>query len=132
MKSTAAAAVFLASFGFLVLPALASAPAPGPSAGMRRPARPATVPATPFPYPADAHRSTPGTFLHLIETGRKRTPGTVEVDYRMEGGGFPRGKVYRLVQLALADPAEHLCGAGRQVDAIGAGAAGLRGAAGGS
>lgn len=72
---------------------------------------PVRAPATPFPYPADAPRSTPGTYLRLVETGRKRTPGTVEVDYRLEGGGFPRGKVYQLFQLALDGPAEALCGA---------------------
>lgn len=84
---------------------LASAPAPRPAAS------PAAAPAAPFPYPADAARSTPGTRLRLVETGRLTTPGTVEVDYRLEGGGFPRGKVYRLVQLGLGGPGEDLCGA---------------------
>ncbi|MEO6462742.1 MAG: hypothetical protein ABIP29_06675 [Candidatus Eisenbacteria bacterium] len=52
-----------------------------------------------------------GATLRLVETGRKRTPGTVEVDYRLEGAGFPRGKVYRLWQMSIGGAAEPLCGA---------------------
>jgi hypothetical protein len=78
----------------------APAPAPAPAAK-----------ATPFPYPGDALSSTSGAWLRLVETGRKTTPGTVEVDYRLEGGGFPPGKVYRLWQLGLAGDPEALCGA---------------------
>lgn len=64
-----------------------------------------------FPYPGDAEHSKGGATLRLVELGRKRTPGTVEVDYRLEGGGFPRGKVYRLWQLGIDGPPEALCGA---------------------
>ena len=95
-------------------PAAASAPAPKPAPSA------ATVPGvtnTPpsslpaFPYPGDGQRSKGGATLRLVEVGRKRTPGTVEVDYRLEGAAFPRGKVYRLWQLALDGPPEALCGA---------------------
>ena len=101
-----------------------AAPAVSASAASRAPAK-ATAIATakkpakaapdsvqvPFPYPGDALASTPGTWLRLVETVRQKTPGTVEVDYRLEGGGFPRGKVYRLWQMSLAGPREALCGA---------------------
>jgi hypothetical protein len=80
------------------------------------PAAPGTVAVPPssaavFPYPGDASRSKGPATLRLIETGRQRTPGTVEVDYRLEASGFPRGKIYELWQLALDGPAEKLCGA---------------------
>ena len=66
---------------------------------------------TAFPYPGDAIASKGGATLRLVETRRKRTPGTVEVDYRLEARGFPRGKVYRLWQMSLGNPPEALCGA---------------------
>jgi hypothetical protein len=88
--------------------AVAKAPTPAPAA-RRAPAD--TTARTPFPYPGDATVSAGGASLRLVETGRKRTPGTIEVDYRLEGGHFPRGKVYRLWQMSLGGPPEPLCGA---------------------
>lgn len=86
------------------VPAPATATAPG--------TKPAETPArTEFPYPGDASFSKGGATLRLVETGRKRTPGTVQVDYHLEGGGFPRGKVYRLWQMSLGGAPEALCGA---------------------
>jgi hypothetical protein len=93
----------------LLLPSVA-VPAAPPAAAPASRAAEAKAP-TPFPYPGDAAASRGPASLRLVETGRKRTPGTVEVDYRLEGGGFPRGKVYRLWQMGLGGPPEALCGA---------------------
>jgi len=98
-------AAVLAPLLALLLPAVAVS---GPAAPAARPAEKAP---TPFAYPGDAQAARGPAFLRLVETGRKRTPGTIEVDYRLEGGGFPRGKVYRLWQMSLGGPPEALCDA---------------------
>jgi hypothetical protein len=109
-----------ASFGLTLADPSAAATGPAKKVPLPKSAAPvaakattATAPADrpPFPYPGDALTSTPGVSLRLVEFERKRTPGTVEVDYRLEAKGFPRGKVYRLWQMSLAGPAEALCGA---------------------
>lgn len=110
MHTSAASALILALLLLIASPARSSTPAPR-AGETPRPAEAGTTPGIPFPYAADAARSTHGAHLRLIETGRQRTPGTVQVDYRLEGGGFPAGKVYRLWQYALDEPAEALCGA---------------------
>ena len=93
------------------VPAAPAAPAAPPAAPA--PAAPAESAAarTPFPYPGDALFSKGGASLRLVETGRQRTPSTVQVNYRLEAGEFPPGKVYRLWQMSLADQPEALCGA---------------------
>src|SRR5687767_10357032 len=89
------ATILLLCAGFGLTPADPSAAATGAGkkkAPATRPATPtaAAVPAAPFPYPGDALVSTHGVSVRLVELERKRTPGTIEVDYRLEAKGFPR------------------------------------------
>src|SRR5687767_9805360 len=85
-------AVVLAPLLALLLPADAvPAPAtpPAPAAAMAAGKAPVA-----FAYPGDARAARGPAFLRLVETGRKRTPGTIEVDYRRararRGGGGER------------------------------------------
>lgn len=107
MRPTVFAAPLLA-----LLFAVAAAAGPSAPSAPSVPSAPAAAKTpVPFAYPGDAAARKGPAFLHLVETGRRRTPGTIEVNYRLEGGGFPRGKVYRLWQMSLDGPPEALCGA---------------------
>ena len=85
--------------------------APPATAPVPAPPTKSTAVKTPFPYPGDALLSKGGASLRLVETGRQRTPSSVQVNYRLPAGGVPQGKVYRLWQMSLNGEPEVLCGA---------------------